>query len=166
MIHVNELDNLECKNSTESVYKNESNINPNDKGATLRFKLYKELFYRDPKTAGFIMEYPHGKIIRQAERNHYYRVENQIYKKSVSSLIRKINQYKSVEEKEIYRMIANMRVAEFGILLVKFDYIQQWSYKIGATVCFEAIAQHYGLETNWLDITNDFMVALFFATCF
>lgn len=27
------------------------------------------------------------------------------------------------------------------------------------------MAQHYGLETNWLDITGDFNVALFMATC-
>lgn len=30
---------------------------------------------------------------------------------------------------------------------------------------FEPLAQHYGLETEWLDITNDFNVAIFFATC-
>jgi hypothetical protein len=30
---------------------------------------------------------------------------------------------------------------------------------------YEQLAQHYGLETMWLDITSDFEVALFFACC-
>lgn len=41
---------------------------------------------------------------------------------------------------------------------------QFWMQNYGS-VLFEPLAQHYGLETEWLDITSDLEVALFFATC-
>ena len=58
-----------------------------------------------------------------------------------------------------------MRIAEFGLFIRKFDRLKCWNEK-GLTVLVDALAQHYGLETDWLDITNDFNVALFFATCY
>ena len=166
MIQINEADRFECEKITQSVYNNENPIQPNDSGSTLRHKIYDELLYRYPKTAGFVMKYPHGVIITQAERNHFYRGEKQIYDKSIPTLLRKLNKKDTNEDKELFKIINEMRIAEFGIFLVKFDFIQQWPYKIGSTVLFDVIAQHYGLNTNWLDITNDFLVALFFANCF
>lgn len=68
---------------------------------------FKEVLYRDPKTSGFLMEYPHGIIIKQAERNHYYRGENQKYEKSISSLLRKLNNLPN-NKKIIYEFIAHM----------------------------------------------------------
>lgn len=55
-----------------------------------------------------------------------------------------------------------MRIYEFSCLLNKFQHVQNWDY---CDVLFEALAQHYGLETSWLDITSDFKIALFFACC-
>ena len=120
---------------------------------------------RDPKISGFVLDYPYGRIIRQAERNHYYRGENQIYPSSIPSLLRMLNKFPSDEERELYKIVARMRIAEFKMLIDNFDHVQDWASNYG-TVLYEALAQHYGLETFWLDVTNDFNVALFFTTCY
>lgn len=104
-------------------------------------------------------------MISQGERNGYYRGENQIYPKSQSSLYRSLEKLSSEKDKQLYRLVADMRIAEFGIYLCHLEIVQFWSKNYG-TVLFEPLAQHYGLETEWLDITNDFNVALFFATCY
>ncbi|KAB2953747.1 FRG domain-containing protein [Heliorestis acidaminivorans] len=163
LLHENEKDAKECEAVTRDSYagKNFYSDNPSN----LRFEFYKEVLYRDPKTSGFIMQYPHGVVIRQAERNNYYRGENQIFSKSVPSLIRTLNQYNREIDKELYKLVADMRIAEFGMFLFEFDFVKNWATRY-SDVLFEALAQHYGLETNWLDITNDFNVALFFATCY
>ncbi|MCF8009859.1 MAG: FRG domain-containing protein [Clostridiales bacterium] len=164
LYNMNIKDKKECDEVTQSSYRNE-NYYDQYGDDNWRHAFYKEVLYRDPKTAGFVMQYPHGRIITQAERNHYYRGENKIYFSSVPSLTRKLKHFKSTEDREIYRIIADMRIGEFGLFLYSFNYVQNWEKKYG-TVLFDALAQHYGLETNWLDITNDFNVALFFATCF
>lgn len=163
MVHENERDAKECEAVTKDSYtgKNYYSDNPSNS----HFEFNKEVLYRDPKTSGFIIQYPHGVVIRQAERNNYYRGENQIFLKSVPSLIRKLNQFDNEEDKEPYKLVAFMRIAEFGMFLFEFDYVKKWATSY-SDVLFEALAQHYGLETNWLDITNDFNVALFFATCY
>lgn len=92
-----------------------------------------------------------------------YRGENQIFPESLPSLHRKLKQYSSKKEKELYRLVADMRIAEFSCLLKKFSHVREWK---NCDILYEALAQHYGLETGWLDITNDFNVALFFATCY
>ena len=176
MLEVNEQDKIECEKVTQSSYRNESYYANDGKLGNEKIKdtflaLAKEVLYRDMKTAGFIMEYPHGIIIRQAERNHFYRGENKIHLKSVSSIYRKPNEIsitENIEEKEelaLYQLIADMRVAEFNNFIHYFDLVKQWE-NAGFTVLYEALAQHYGIKTRWLDITNDFKVALFFACCY
>lgn len=159
----NNQDEKECEKVTQSSYRNE-NYYDEYGDDNWRFASYKEVLYRDKKTSGFIIDYPHGRIVTQAERNSYYRGESQIHSSSVPTLTRKLKQFNSVEDKEFYRLLANMRIGEFGLFLFSFGYVQEWERKYG-TVLFDALAQHYGLETDWLDITNDFNVALFFATC-
>lgn len=110
------------------------------------------------------MKYQHGVVISQGERNSYYRGENQIFSKSQPSLFRSLEKFTTHEDQELYRFIANMRIAEFRIFLCRLGIVQFWLNNYGS-VLFEALAQHYGLETEWLDITSDFDVALFFATC-
>lgn len=123
----------------------------------------KEYLYRDPKTAGMRVEYPHGVVIQQSRRRNYYRGENQIYMSSVPSLLRHLQSYGDKEERELYRMVADMRVGEFKRFLNSFDHVREWKI---SDILYEPLAQHYGLETCWLDITSDFDVALFFATCY
>lgn len=54
-------------------------------------------------------------------------------------------------------MLADMRIAKFKFFLQCFQHVREWK---NSDVLYDAIAQHYGLETSWLDITNDFNVAL------
>ena len=59
--------------------------------------------------------------------------------------------------------LTRKRAAEFSFFLHKFQHVQNWK---DSDVLYEPLAQHYGLETGWLDITSDFNTALFFATCY
>lgn len=170
MYFENIKDAEECKRVTESSMRGESYYYGDGRPGTEKTKdfnaaLFKEILYRDAKTSGFMMEYPHGKVIKQAERNSYYRGENQIYLKSQATLYRSLELFQDEESRQLYRMITDMKIAEFGIFLLRIDFVQFWLHQKYSDVLFEPLAQHYGFETEWLDITNDFNVALFFATC-
>lgn len=165
----NRRDLEECKQVTESTYRGESYYagdgRPgNDKVGDFRMAFFKEVLYRDMKTAGYMMQYPHGVVIGQGRTNSFYRGENQIFAKSQSTLYRSLEKFNTDEEKKLYRFVFKMRIAEFGIFLCRLGIVQFWLRNYG-DVLFEPLAQHYGLETEWLDITSDFNVALFFATC-
>ena len=69
-----------------------------------------EYLLRDPKTSGMRMYYPHGIVIEQSARRNFYRGENQIYPSSIPSLLRAIRKYKTREEKELYRLVSDMRI--------------------------------------------------------
>lgn len=122
----------------------------------------RELIERDPMTDCFKVEYPHGTILEQSRRRHFYRGERQIYPTTMPTLSRKLAQFEDETDRELYRLVSDMRVYEFSEFINNFKSVREWDY---CDVLYEPLAQHYGLETNWLDITNDFLVALFFATC-
>lgn len=159
MFKDNEKEETEGNLITLSSYRGENYYD----GINDRMAFFKEYLLRDPKTAGYKTYYPHGIVIEQSMRRNYYRGENRLYPESVPTLLRNLKKYTTIQEKELYRMVADMRIAEFKALLNKFDHVKNWKY---SDVLYEVLAQHYGLETGWLDITNDFNVALFFATCY
>lgn len=152
----------EGRRVTQSSYRGENYYT--DKNLQAEFD--REVLYRDPLTAGMRVQYPHGVIIQQSQRRNFYRGENQQYEASVPSLLRTLNNpengYITRKEKELYRLVADMRIAEFTMLLQKFEHVNNWNI---CDVLYDVLAQHYGLETGWLDITSNFNVALFFATC-
>jgi hypothetical protein len=173
-----EIDSLLRKNEEDRVYteqirrERDTNYNPYPNGWN-RHDFYREVF-SDMYVEGFIEEYPHGRVVRQAQRSYYYRGESQIFKSSQSSLYRSISNTTNEEEVLMKEFIADMRIADFLDLLLQFNHTQEfisWSFTCngkpvgGIDLLYEQIAQHYGLETRWLDITSDFEVALFFACC-
>lgn len=170
MYEENMRDAYECERVTESTRRGESYYandgRPGDEKINhFRLAFFKEVLYRDTKTSGFVMRYPHGTVITQGERSSYYRGEKQIYSQSGTTLGRRLANLSSEEDRLLYRLVADMRIAEFDNFPRKFNRTQCWE-KDGLTILSEPLAQHYGLETDWLDITNDFNVALFFACCY
>lgn len=113
--------------------------------------------------SGATVRFPYGDIITFNSRRHFFRGENQQFAESVPSLNRKIKFLKP-EDKELYRAVANMRVIQFSKWIWKINVIPYWEAKL-SDVNYKALAQHYGFATHLLDLTNDFRVALFFATC-
>ena len=124
--------------------------------------LWREFLERDPRTDCFKIQFPHGVILEQSRRKHFYRGERKLYPSTTSTLERKLSSMHSETERELYRLVSDMRIFEFSQLINNFESVWSWKY---CDVLYEALAQHYGLETDWLDIANDFAVALFFATC-
>lgn len=110
-----------------------------------------------------IHPYPHGLVLQQGTKDAYYRGENKVFEKATTSLQRALDKYNK-DDKKIYKIISDMRIYEFKRLIDKFFTVQRES-KL-KTILYECLAQHYGLETSWLDITSDFKTALFFATCY
>ncbi len=166
----NETDRIKAEEIRKS---RDKNYNPYPNGWN-RHDFFKEVF-SDMYIDGFIMTYPHGTVVRQAQRSYFYRGENQLFDSSQASLYRRLNKIKNSEELMIEEFVAYMKIADFLELLLKLDHTQvfiqsQYSFnnapaKISIDLLYEQLAQHYGLETYWLDITTDFEVALFFACC-
>lgn len=158
----NRRDRVKGQRVTSNVYKgNRKKFSTNE--TNFRQEFYQEVLVKDPLTNGFRIQYPHGIILSQSMCSDFYRGENQIYRSSIPSLLRKLQSMGSLKEKELYRLVSDMRIAEFSMLLCKFEHVNKWNY---CDVLYDVLAQHYGLETGWLDITNDFTTALFFATCY
>lgn len=158
----NELEKDEGQRITKSSYRGENFYD----GKNDMVNFFREIGERDPLTAGRLVQYPHGVVIEQSQRRNYYRGENKEHESSFPSLLRTLNNssnlYNTREKRELYRLVADMRIAEFTFLLNEFKHVREW---VVGDVLYESLAQHYGLETDWLDITSDFNAALFFATC-
>ncbi len=148
----------EGQSITESSYRNETY----QQGDNWQMGFFRDVLERDSMTAGFQMQYPHGKVIEQSLRRHFFRGENKIYDSCEPSLHRALENFATEDQKELYRLVADMRIAEFSFFLNKFDHVKNWNC---SDVLYDTLAQHYGLKTDWLDITTDFDVAMFFATC-
>ena len=128
-------------------------------GSFLEFLAYAKM---DLNTYGFQMRMPYGSIVRQPSPYRLYRGENTTdYKNTQSSLHRLLRQH--TDETTFYRLHANLLLARFSNVLLKIDRVRQWNY---GDVLNDALAQHYGLNTNLLDLTGDFSSALFFATTY
>lgn len=123
-----------------------------------------QAFLRDMQVDGYVLKYPHGVVIRQGERRNYYRGEAEDYPTSKTSLHRELDNCKNDDEKQVVKIVARMRFILFRNFLQRIRYVKEWEQTFGIPY-YEAIAQHYGFLTEYLDITNDFNVAMFFACC-
>lgn len=131
---------------------------PNIHGKTVNDLLFA------PLLAGTIVSNGCGDIILPQQLSHYYfRGQNREYGDWHSSISRtpNIDDNFDTETRKFYR---ELQLDEFGLLIEKLPRVREWN-KRGLMVNYEAIAQHYGLYTTMLDITNNFDVAIFFACC-
>lgn len=89
----------------------------------------------------------------------FYRGENAYYGQSRPVLFRNISDdsKKAISQ----QLIGFVKVCEFSLWIKRLQCVQQWP----TDVLHGAIAQHYGIPTNGLDVTSDLNVALFFACC-
>lgn len=115
---------------------------------------------------GYLMRYPDpvGVVIRQPQRKFFYRGENQLYPTTMSSLGRVVHDVKSKQGKEVEKLIADVKFHQFVKQICCYENVKAFE-RMGVTVQYQAIAQHYGFRTYMMDITSDFEVALFFACC-
>lgn len=100
-------------------------------------------------------------LLSQGYVRNFYRGENAYYGTSRPSLFR--SSPIDPEEAKFHRLIGHIRTIEFSLWIQKLDYVKQWPC---GDVFHGAIAQHYGIPTNGLDVTSDLKVALFFACCY
>ncbi len=113
--------------------------------------------------SGTTIQFPFGdRIITFSSKPQLFRGENQDFPSSIPSLRRKTIG-KSEREEEILRGIANLRIWQFWKFIWRINVVPYWEAKF-SDVNYKALAQHYGFDTYLLDLTNDFRIALFFAT--
>lgn len=146
-------------------YKFRNPVNPSHYTSDYGFRcgMYFNFIGFLPHVDYLAMRYPYGTIVKKPDGSHFFRGENSLYKESIPTLCRKLKRIEGRKYQELYRVIADMRIFEFSSLLKSFRFIREWNV---SSVLIEPLAQHYGLETPWLDITTDFLTALFFATCY
>jgi len=131
----------------------------------------REDLYADFYTNGSTVRYPHG-IVVQYGNNYplktFYRGEVEDYSrgqddsKCRSSLGRKLADLETEEERKVEFFKAKLKIQSFLNLITQFKQVREWNF---GTVFAYIIAQHYGIDTQYLDITDDLAVALFFACC-
>lgn len=109
------------------------------------------------------IRYPHGVIMNQGFPYSYYRGENKYYFSTKSSFFRNRGKQKG-DYLKYELLIARMRIKLFEKLLLRLDLTDIWLKKNYSTILVYCLAQHYGLETEYLDVTSDFLTAMFFAT--
>lgn len=85
-----------------------------------------------------------------------YRGQSCYYDKCLPSLYRK----KWTPIQTLERLV---QIEDFKVILNDNPEIQD-TLKAGLVVNYDGLAQHYGIETNIIDLTNSFGVAAFFAT--
>ena len=90
----------------------------------------------------------------------YYRGQSRYYEKCLPSLFRKKSNGEQPNEVDI--AYNRLKICEFELLLATHPVFFELSNNISVNPV--ALAQHYGLTTEYLDITNSKWVAAFFAS--
>ena len=110
---------------------------------------------------GLLSTFPSvGSVMTQQRGKYFYRGENAFYRTSKASVYRS----KNTLPNEIKNIVDCLRRDECWNFLDKFDAVKHWHWSFGE-VNYIALAQHYGLWTQMIDITSDLKTALFFICC-
>lgn len=89
---------------------------------------------------------------------YLFRGQEQFYERCVPSLFRQ----GELTPMDIF--INQVRLEEFKLMLQQYPQVRYFE-DIGVVVDYKGLAQHYGIETDVLDLTSSIDVALFFAMC-
>lgn len=141
------------------------------KGAFNRADFYRDML-SDNYIDGILENYPHGTVIKQADAKWLFRGERICYPNSQPTFVRRLKE-KTQEEVFIFEFVKNTKLIDFKLILDQFTHFRKFENmeikmpkgSRRLSVLLSNIAQHYGFDTNWLDITSDFNAALFFACC-
>jgi len=114
----------------------------------------------DGMRRGQIINYYGRCMWSQGYARNYFRGENAYNVQCQPSLYRRLPNDSAAAELHI--IIGNLRMVEFSLWLNSISFIQKWPF---GDVFHGAIAQHYGILTNGLDVTSDIKAAIFFACC-
>ncbi|TDX42937.1 FRG domain-containing protein [Halanaerobium congolense] len=135
-------------------------------GRNAREDLYADLF-----TNGSTVRYPHGIVVKYGMNSPiktFYRGEAKDYSrknngsKCRSSLGRELAGLETEAERELEFFTAQLKIIAFSNMINELKHNLDWNY---CDIFSYVIAQHYGIRTQYLDITDDLAVALFFACC-
>lgn len=120
----------------------------------------RKAFYEDCLRDVYINGFTNSKVIEYGKKPYYFRGQNQDYGNCNSTLSRKLKEQSN--DLELFK--AYLKQAQLYIELKKLKSVLDWE-KINADVFPITLAQHFGMATDIVDITNNLSVALFFATC-
>lgn len=109
---------------------------------------------------GQIIRFEDRDVLSQGYASFFYRGESAYNRTTKPSISRKCPD--DPKEAEMHYLIAAMKMIEFCGWLTNLDCVKHWAY---GDIYHGAIAQHYGIPTNAIDVTPNLKVALFFACC-
>lgn len=119
-------------------------------------KAFLENYLKDIYVNGLV----YNQVIEYGKKPYYFRGQNQDYGNCNSTLSRKLKE----ESNDLELFKAYLKQAQLYIELQKLKSVLDWK-KINAKIFSITLAQHFGMATDIVDITNSLSVALFFATC-
>ncbi len=90
--------------------------------------------------------------------SYLFRGQEQFHDRCVPSLLRK----EQITPTDLF--INQVRLEEFKLMLQQYPQVRYFE-DLGVVVDYKGLAQHYGIETDVLDLTSSIDVALFFAMC-
>lgn len=103
----------------------------------------------------------HGKLFR-GENKEY----DLCFPNAYRELVEHVKLYECSLEKQAELVIRNAKTLRFTRYELPEHPVIKLCEKVGFYYDKAAIAQHYELATSYLDLTHDFSVAAFFATCY
>lgn len=124
----------------------------------VRGELYRDLIFH--KTENFVpltMPDQTTRLVPDNQQLFLYRGQTQYHPQCTPRLYRN-------NPSEIEIFLARLQTVEFEMVLRHHPAVQEL-IKDGYYVHFPGLAQHYGIKTEFLDLTSDYCTAAFFAVC-
>ena len=109
-----------------------------------------------------IINYNGRDMLSQGYARNFFRGENAFYKTSKSSMFRGLGNMDENQAKETL-LIRVIKMVDFSLWLSRLNCVRNWPH---GDVFHGAIAQHYGIATNGMDVSSNLKIALFFACCY